>query len=84
MAFGLPVVCSNLDASRPFVKHGRSGYLVTANDAVAHAEAIVVLLSQKKTAAEMGATGAALIHERYNWQRVEHKLIELYKTILTT
>jgi glycosyltransferase involved in cell wall biosynthesis len=82
MAFGLPVVCSDLVGSRPFVEQGQSGYLVTADDPVAHASAILNLLKHEEQASEMGMTGRKLIEERYNWQRVEHKLLDLYETVL--
>lgn len=78
MAYGLPVVSSDLATTRPFVENGGTGFLVDAGDPVAHAEAILELLGDREGAARMGRRGREAVLEKYNWSAVEHRLIELY------
>jgi len=79
MAFGLPVVASDLNTTRPFIEHGVSGILVEATDPSTHAQAILELLGDRGMASRMGLRGRDLVLERYNWQAVEHRLLELYR-----
>jgi glycosyltransferase involved in cell wall biosynthesis len=79
MAYGLPVVSSDLDTTRPFVENGVTGTLVEAVDPAAHAEAILELLEDRERAARMGRRGREQVLETYNWRSVEHRLLELYQ-----
>jgi glycosyltransferase involved in cell wall biosynthesis len=79
MAYGLPVVSSDLNTTRPFVEDGVTGHLVEAANPTAHAEAILGLLNYRERAARMGRCGRELVLESYHWQAVEHRLLELYQ-----
>ena len=81
MAYGLPVVSSDLHTTRQYVEHGSTGALVEAADPAAHALAILELLTDRARAARMGRRGRELVLERYNWQAVEHRLLKLYQDI---
>jgi glycosyltransferase involved in cell wall biosynthesis len=81
MAYGLPVVSSDLNTTRPFVEDGVTGSLVEATDPNAHAEAIIRLLDDREGAARMGRRGRELVLDKYNWQAVEHRLLELYQQL---
>jgi glycosyltransferase involved in cell wall biosynthesis len=81
MAYGLPVVSSDLDTTRPYIENRISGTLVEAADPAAHAQAILELLDDREEAARRGRRGRELVLERYNWQAVEHRLLELYQEL---
>ena len=77
MAYGLPLVSSDLSSTRPFVHDGVNGYRVRAEDPAAHASAILALLRDPNYAARLGRGGQALVQERWNWQEMEKRLLAL-------
>ncbi|HSR28994.1 MAG TPA: glycosyltransferase family 4 protein [Anaerolineae bacterium] len=83
MAYGLPIVCSDLSSTRPFVHEGENGYLVAAEDPADHAQAILRLLRQPDVAAAMGRNGQELVRSRYNWDEMEQHLLTLYQELLS-
>ncbi len=83
MAYGLPVVSSDLPSTRPFVRQGLNGLLVEATNAAAHAEAILSLLRQPEGAWDMGQRGQEMVQTRYNWDAMEKRLLSLYESLLS-
>jgi glycosyltransferase involved in cell wall biosynthesis len=83
MAYGLPVVSSDLPSTRPFVHEGKNGYLVAASDPAAHAEAILRLLRRSAVAEEMGRRGQELVRTQYNWDEMEKRLLAFYEALLS-
>lgn len=82
MAYGIPIVSSDLYPIQPFVENGENGYLVTADDPQAHARAILNLLRQPQVALAMGQKGQELVRTRYNWDEMERRLLALYQELL--
>lgn len=82
MAYGVPVVASDLASTRPFVINAENGYCVTASDPSAHAQAILEVLKNPKKARWMGQSGQDDAQNRYNWNSEESKLWALYESIL--
>ena len=60
MAYGLPVVSSDLPSTRPFVHDGVNGYRVRADDPAAHAAAILALLRDPRIRRAAGAGRASV------------------------
>lgn len=83
MAYGLPVVSSDLPSTRPFVHEGRNGHLVAAGDPAAHAEALLELLHRPEAAAALGRKGQELVRTEYNWNEMEKRLLALYQELLS-
>jgi glycosyltransferase involved in cell wall biosynthesis len=83
MAFGLPVVSSDLPSIRPFMDGKANGLLVEAGDPAAHAAALLRLLQDPATAASKGQAGRRLVETRYNWQAMAPRLLALYQAILS-
>lgn len=83
MAFGLPVVSSDLASIRPFIQEGGNGFLVAPEDALAHANALVQLLQDDQTAAGMGVAGRRLVETTYRWGAMEPRLLALYQAVLS-
>jgi len=81
MAYGLPVVSSDLDSTREFVMDGDTGRLVPADDPHAHARAVIEVLNDRSRAAEMGIRGRELVLDRYSWETVEDRLLGLYRSL---
>jgi glycosyltransferase involved in cell wall biosynthesis len=82
MAYGLPIVSSELPSTRPFIQDGENGYLVAADDPAGHATAILELLRQPDAAAAMGRRGQEMVRTRWNWDKMEMRLLALYRELL--
>ncbi len=82
MAYGLPVVSSDLESTHPFVAPGITGHLVSPEDPQAHADAILAVLGNREESERMGLAGRQQVVERYNWPAVEGRLIDLYSTLV--
>ena len=76
------IVSSDLASTRPFVRSGENGYLVTADDPTAHAKALFKLLDKPVEAGAMGQRGQKMVQNEYNWGKMEERLLVLYKTLL--
>lgn len=83
MAYGLPVVSSDLASTRPFVCQGENGYLVAASDPAAHAQAILQILRRPQRAITMGRQGQEAVRSHYNWDEMEKRLLALYQELLS-
>lgn len=83
MAYALPVVSSRLQSTEPFVSGGENGFLVDATSPQAHADAHVRLLTQPDEVRKMGKRGQYLVDTKYNWGRMEDRLLELYDELLS-
>jgi glycosyltransferase involved in cell wall biosynthesis len=82
MAYGLPVVTSDLASVRPFVRQGVNGLRVKADDPKAHAEAILMLLAHPERAGALGREGRQMVETRFNWNLMEPRLLGLYREVL--
>jgi phosphatidylinositol alpha-mannosyltransferase len=82
-AFGCatPVVASDIEGYRDVATHD-SSVLVPPGDEKALAEALVVLLEDGQRRAAMGAAGRRLVEERYSWEGVAGRLVEIYEELV--
>lgn len=78
MAAGLPVVTSDLPASRAIVEQAGCGVVVAHDDILALRKALSTL-SQGEAAAAMGMRGSKVVSEQYNWAQDANVLIGLYR-----
>lgn len=84
MAFGRPVVSSDLPSTRPFVEDGVNGYLAAADDPRRHAEAILKLINDPTWSRAMGQAGKQMVKERFNWDSMTPRLLALYDAVLAS
>ena len=82
MAYGLPVVSSDLRSTRPYVINGENGICVPPNDISSHAEAILHLMESPQKAMKMGLCGQKMVYDKWNWDNEENKLWSLYSQII--
>ena len=83
MAYGVPIVSSDLPSTQPFVYHGENGYRVEADDPMAHAQAILDILRRPEVGLAMGEKGQQMVRTCYNWDEMEQRLLVLYQELLT-
>lgn len=81
MAVGLPVIASDFPLWKSIIKDSQCGICVDPNNPQAIAEAIDYLVSHPAEAELMGRNGQRAIHEKYNWDIEEHKLLTFYQSL---
>ncbi|MDX1616613.1 MAG: glycosyltransferase [Candidatus Promineifilaceae bacterium] len=82
LAFGLPVVASDLPSVRQFAVDDGPIVLVAPGVAGEHAAALVELLADPGEGRRLGIVGQQMVNDRYNWSEVEDRLLALYDTVL--
>lgn len=82
MACGLPVIGSRLPAIEKIVGRTGCGLLVEPSEPDSLADAIVDLLTHSRKAARMGSRGARAVRERYHWDRMQQRLVDLYSRLM--
>jgi glycosyltransferase involved in cell wall biosynthesis len=82
MAFGLPVVASDLPTIRPFVEGTNCGILVPPSDVLGLAAAIEHIFAHPAQAQQLGENGRRAVLDHYNWEAEERKLLSLYEDLL--
>jgi len=82
MACGLPVIASDFDLYKEVVEGSECGKNVDPENVEMIAGAIVDMLSNTESLKEMGLNGKKAFETRYNWEREEVKLLELYNNLL--
>jgi glycosyltransferase involved in cell wall biosynthesis len=78
MLMGLPIVSSDHPHRRIFIDEADCGFSVTADDPMAHAEAILRLYHHPEERRAMGARARQSVLDRYNWEREARTLLEFY------
>jgi glycosyltransferase involved in cell wall biosynthesis len=74
MAFGLPVVVTDVGGMREMVVNGVTGLLVPPNEPVAFADAVIRLLARPDLRASMGKAGAERVRARFTAEREAREL----------
>jgi len=83
MAAGLPVVASDFPYWRDLVEESKAVLFVDPKAPREIARAIEHLLNHPEEAELMGKRGKEFVAERFNWQKEERTLIELYERLLS-
>lgn len=81
MAFGKPMVVTDLRAQAALVKQEQCGLVIPPQDPTALTQAIVWLHNNAKLAAEMGARGRRAVEEKYNVRTMSTDFLRLYAQI---
>jgi glycosyltransferase involved in cell wall biosynthesis len=83
MACGVPVVATNFGGSSESVIHGKTGLLVSPNNHIEMADAIIELLNDPEAAKSMGARGRESIVSNYSFDVVVDKQEQYYADIIS-
>ncbi len=78
MACGTPVVASRLGGIRSVIESGVNGLLIDPSDAAELAAAMIHLLSEPTFAQRIGNAGRETVRERYSWEAIAGRHLELY------
>ncbi len=80
MSYAKPVIASNVGGITDVVIDGYNGLLVKDNNPEALAQAMKKLAYSKEVCKRLGVNAKKSIDERFNWDTIVSKLIELYET----
>jgi phosphatidylinositol alpha-mannosyltransferase len=80
-AAALPVVASDIDGYRD-VMTPETGLSVPPGDAAALADGLVELLTHEERRCRFGLAARRLAEERYSWDEVARRLVEVYERVL--
>lgn len=81
MVCGLPVIISD-QCNFPQVLENRAGIIIKPN-AQELAKALIELLNNSQLCDEMGKNGRKLVLEKFTWDKIANKMMDLYKSLLS-
>ena len=84
MAFGKPVIATDVGGNGEIIKHGVNGYLVPSGDFESMATSIIDLLKDSKKRIEMGLNAATFVREQYSWSNKINEIEDYYYKIMKT
>jgi glycosyltransferase involved in cell wall biosynthesis len=82
MAFGLPIVASEIKPLSEIVVDGRTGLLVPPRDVDRLARAIATLVQDRARASRMGAAGRQRLEERFTVSAMAAATARLYERVI--
>jgi L-malate glycosyltransferase len=81
MASQLPVVVTDINGNREWVKNGENGFVIPKSDPELLAEKITLLLKDKSTAERFGVRNREIVEERANYDKEMDRVEDIYKQI---
>lgn len=81
MAAGVSVVASDFPSIRKVVTEEKCGLLVDPTDPEDIARAIIYLFNNPEEARAMGMNGRRAVEQKYNWDTMEKRLLEVYQDL---
>ena len=82
LACGTPVITTDIVGVAKDVEANNSGIIVPPNNIEALAKALVRMLEDDDLSTEMGRNGRKLVEEKYTWEKVADRVINLYKELV--
>lgn len=82
-AIGLPVIATNVGSVDEVVINQKSGFIVPVRDVGALAEKLEYLIEHPEIWLEMGRYGRKYIEEKYNIKKLNEKIVEIYKNLIS-
>ena len=83
MAVGLPIISTQHSGIPELIENGVSGFLVPERDVDALAENLSYLIEHPEVWPEMGRAGRAYVEEHYNIDKLNDRLVEVYRQLLS-
>ena len=82
MAFGIPIVASDLPEIRKIIQETGAGILVDPSNVKEIAESIIYLADNPEVVEEMGKNGKKAFQTKYNWDAESSELLKVYKELV--
>ena len=84
LAYGLPVIGSNVGGIPDIIIHNKTGLLVPEKAPDALSDAILYLLNNRKKAVSLGRAGRKYVEEKFNWEKIIKDIMDIYKSVVNT
>ncbi|NES18024.1 MAG: colanic acid biosynthesis glycosyltransferase WcaL [Symploca sp. SIO3E6] len=81
-SMGLPVIATIHNGFPDSIRDGISGFLVPERDVSSLAQKLIYLIENPEVWPKMGAAGHSFVEEVFDTQKLTHKLINVYKSVL--
>jgi glycosyltransferase involved in cell wall biosynthesis len=81
MASGLPVIGTKVGGITDIVRNRFNGMLVGNGDVAGLVETIKIVLNDAVLRKRMGNRGLSYVSDKYNWEELSKKLLDIYKGI---
>jgi glycosyltransferase involved in cell wall biosynthesis len=82
MAAGLPTVASAVGGNREVIEPDVTGLLISPDDPIALADALIRLLGDSELARRLGAAGQNVVRERFSFESLTRNIANLYTELL--
>jgi len=83
MASQVPIIATRIGGMTEIIEDARSGLLIESDNPKALADAIIYLLENDSTRAEMGDMGYRKIVEKYTWDKISKSLWKRYCDLIS-
>lgn len=84
VACGLPVVAFDCEGMNEVIENGHNGFIVPFGDLDAMKEKIQLLYNDRQLLETMGSKGASIAIEKFDYRVHIQKMIEFYKSLITS
>lgn len=82
MAASLPVVASDIPATREIIVDGETGFLINADEPKSSSKRVIELLLNDKKSRKMGERGHARVTQTFTIEKMVDKTIAVYEDVL--
>ncbi|RKY24343.1 MAG: hypothetical protein DRP62_03950 [Planctomycetota bacterium] len=82
IGYSLPVISSNLPELEKIINEINCGISVDPTNLREISDAIIYLLENPSEAKKMGENGRKAVEEKYNWEMMEKRLLEVYSDLI--
>jgi glycosyltransferase involved in cell wall biosynthesis len=84
MRYGLPVIAVDIPETRRIVIESECGIIVKERSVDALLEALSILIENPELKRQMGENARRAVHEKYNWDIMEKKLLRIYDELVSS
>ena len=77
----LPVISARVPSTELFVEQNKCGILIDDVSKNSIADGIIRILENPGLATEMGENGYQAVQQKYNWQKMEDELLQIYSEV---
>jgi glycosyltransferase involved in cell wall biosynthesis len=81
MSCGIPVVATSVSGNVDAIEPGKNGLLVPAKSPEALANAVSFILDNEKASDDLAKNARATIEQKFTWDAISDKYIQVYYTI---
>lgn len=82
MAFGCPVVASNVGGLAEVVSHNQIGTLIYPDNPESAAWGVLRVLNQPDTVQAYAANARRMVVEKYSWQKIARQTVQVYQRVV--